>query len=259
MDTIDWRAFPPRLIAALMFFTRLPLPDALARRAAAHEGLDRAAPVVGLAGLVIGLIVALVWWIASGLFPAPVAAGIAIGAGFLLTGGLHEDGLADTADGLGAGKDRERTLEIMRDSRIGTFGAAALVFSLALRWAALASLSVGAGMLALMIAHGAARSAIALALRHSSYARKEGTGSLVAAGNSDAEFAAALGVGAAIAVILGGFTGLAAAGIGLGAAAIVLAVSHRRLSGYTGDTLGAMEQAAEIAILVALAGFWSLA
>ncbi|GIL02926.1 MAG: adenosylcobinamide-GDP ribazoletransferase [Alphaproteobacteria bacterium] len=247
-----------RLLAALQFFTRLPLPAALSRHADHDAPLSRAAPVFGLAGLVIGLVVALVWLVAASLLPAGVAAGMAIGAGMLLTGALHEDGLADCADGLGAPRSREAALAIMRDSRVGTFGVIALVLSVGLRWAALASLAVGAGALALIIAHALARAAITPALRFSTYVRPQGAGSLVADGISTNELATALGVALVIALVCGGLGGVVAALAGLGAALVALLAFERRIGGYTGDALGGMEQIAEIAVLVMLAGMWSL-
>jgi adenosylcobinamide-GDP ribazoletransferase len=175
----------------------------------------------------------------------------------LLTGALHEDGLTDCADAFGATRNRERALEILRDSRIGVFGAAALVFSILLRWAAIASLSLGAGVAALLIAHAVSRAAIALGPGLTQYARSEGTGALVAGGIDRLHLLLTLAVAVAIAILFGGWAGLFAALVGTLAAALMLAYAQARIGGYTGDVLGAMQQVAEIAILCVLAGQWA--
>jgi len=245
-----------RFLAALQFFIRLPLPEIIARHADHEAGLNRAATHFPLVGLAIGIAVAIVWAVAASLLPSIIAAGLALAAGMALTGGLHEDGLADCADGLGGGDTKEKALEIMRDSAIGTFGAAALIFSIGLRWAALTALSTSAGISALIIAHAVARGAIAIALRYATYARPEGTGKLVADGISSTELAIAVGISIAVGLLFGGMAGIAAGIIGFAAAALMLAIFRRRIGGYTGDALGAMEQMAEIAVLIALSGFW---
>src|SRR5947209_85864 len=130
------------LAASLRFYTRLPLPG-LAREADPHAMPDfsRSAPLVPIAGALIGLVGALVLALAANLGLAPLpAATIAIGCLVLITGAMHEDGLADLCDGFGGGSTPERKLEIMSDSRLGTYGAAALVLSLLLRIGTLAGL-----------------------------------------------------------------------------------------------------------------------
>src|SRR5215469_4222063 len=144
------------LIVALGFYTRLPFPH---ERANAGADLARASWAAPLAGAVVGAIGALAYALAhaAGLGPLP-AAGLTIVATLIVTGALHEDGLADTADAFGAGATPQTRLDIMRDSRIGTFGACALILSIGLRWVALASL-VGPmrAAAALIAAHVAAR------------------------------------------------------------------------------------------------------
>ena len=146
---------------AFVFLTRLPLPRL--REPVAPVGLALwAAPLVGV---VIGAGMAVVWTVAhtAGL-TAPVAAGLALGTGLLLTGGLHEDGLADVADGFWGSHRRERRLEILRDSRLGTYGALALILILGLRWAALSGASVPDGALALLVAPALGRATLPLTL-----------------------------------------------------------------------------------------------
>ena len=163
------------IIKALQFFTRLPLPARIASLADHSTGLEQSTRHFPVAGIAIGLLLAALFLLLSGVLPPVLASGLTIAAGMALTGALHEDGLADCADGLGGsnGSERasERALEIMKDSRIGAFGAAALIFSIGLRWAALASLAPVTGALALIICHSAARGSIAIALATSTYAR----------------------------------------------------------------------------------------
>lgn len=246
-----------KLAHAFGFFTRLMLPDPIWRHAAPWR-LDQCARWFPACGLLIGLVPALCWLVAAHWLPPVIAAGLAIASAIALTGALHEDGLSDTADGLFGTHSRERALEIMRDSSIGTYGAAALFFSIGLRWAALATLAPWAGAAALLIAHVVARGSIALALNLSPYARKNGTGALVSHGISRAELARTLVIAVLIAALFGGWSGLLAALAGIAAAAFLHWRIASRLGGYTGDTLGAMEQVCEITILVVLAGSWSL-
>src|ERR1043166_3725759 len=141
---------------ALAFYTRLPLPVS---SAIAGEDLARASWAAPVVGAVVGTVGALAYGLvhAVGLEPL-AAAGVALVTTLVLTGALHEDGLADTADAFGAGATPEARLAIMRDSRIGAFGACALILSLGLRWAALASITGPMrAAAALIAAHAAAR------------------------------------------------------------------------------------------------------
>src|SRR5260370_12044026 len=123
----------------ILFVTRLPVPHSAPVDSGDVAHASWAFPV---AGALVGSAGALTYAIASGIrLPPALAAALALGATLLITGCLHEDGLADTADGLGGGRDRARKLEIMRDSRLGTYGACALMMSLLLRWTALAAMA----------------------------------------------------------------------------------------------------------------------
>src|ERR1700735_436557 len=150
-----------QLVVGFIFLTRLRLPALSAWPADAVARAAWAFPVVGAAVGVLGGGVAL---IASRLgLPIPAASLLGLGATILATGALHEDGLADSADGLGGGQTRERKLEIMRDSRIGSYGAIALFISLGLRWAAVAALlggAAGAVLGALVAAHALSRAGL---------------------------------------------------------------------------------------------------
>lgn len=242
---------------AIAFFTRLPVSTSGSSHQHADRSLVDCIPFFPVTGLLIGFVSGAVWALSSLIFPSAISAGLAIAAGILVTGALHEDGLADCADGLGGTSDRSRALEIMRDSRIGTYGAIALILSVGLRWAALASLPVNAGFAALMIVHAVSRTSIVTAMVTSQYARPKGLGSMAQGEASTADIAIAYGVAAILALILGGLGGVTASVIGLGAGWLFLQYLKIRLGGYTGDGLGAIQQVSEIAILSVLAGFWS--
>jgi adenosylcobinamide-GDP ribazoletransferase len=244
------------LICAIQFLTRLPTPR-LARFE--PDWITRAARYFPLAGQLVGLISAGVWLAARDIWPALPAAVLAIAAGVLATGGFHEDGLADTADGLGGGQTRERRLEIMKDSRLGAFGALALGLSLFLKIALLAGMAPWAGALALVVAHGGARAAAVLVMAALPYAGDEAAAKIKPVPQGVKVWEAAL------AALLGGwpilFLGLPQAMLGIilaGAAAGAMAWLARRLiGGVTGDVLGAVEQLAEIALLMAAAAAWA--
>ena len=231
------------LPAAFVLLTRLPVARSVQVRASGVW----AYPIVGV---VVGIIGAVAYWLVHWLgLPPPVAAICAIAAGVLATGALHEDGLADAADGLGGGANVARKLEIMRDSRIGSFGALALMLSLGLRIAALSALAdparVGNALIAAGVLGRGAMIGMMLALPP---ARTDG----MAASLGPVPLApAAIGlcIASACALLPHGARALLAAAL---AAAIMVWLARRQIGGYTGDILGATEQAAECAVLVAM-------
>ena len=236
------------LSAAILFLTRLPLP----RHAPEDGAVARGAWAFPLAGFVVGLIAAVVYAIAHALvlFPWPPAA-LAIAATLLVTGCLHEDGLADTADGFGGGDTRARKLDIMRDSRIGTYGVCALAISLLIRTDAIASLTeTGLVAAALIAAHSGGRAAMAAVMFFLPPARSDGL-SFTAGQPSAARAALAAGIGFLIVLFC---LGPAHAVVAVIVVAIVIALvawlSLRQIGGQTGDVLGAVEQVSEIAILL---------
>lgn len=239
---------------AASFLTRLPLPDpgyvpgglAPAMRAFPLVGLGLGGLAGGLGALVLAVL------------PPWPAALVTVLALVLLTGALHEDGLADLADGLGARGDRARRLEVMRDSRIGAYGVLALLFSVGLRAAALASLPGGWTMVGAVAAAAAlSRALIPAVMQILPPARPDGLGA--GAGTPDAGVAAAAAGLGLLAAILGlGLGGaLAAAALALLLALAVALVARRAIGGHTGDVLGAVQQAAEIGILLAAAMVWA--
>ena len=236
----------PDLLSAFALLTRLPLPD--------HRGTGAASAwawtVVGAGmGAILAATASLALWL--GLTPGVVAA-VTLALGAMMTGGLHEDGLSDTADGLFGGWTRERRLEIMKDSRVGSYGVLALVLVTLARWSALASLLAAGQVLALIAVGALSRAPMAMIMAALPNAR--GSGLAHATGRPSA--ARAL-IGAALALacafLFAGWTALPM----LAAVALVtlwLARSARqRIGGQTGDILGAAQQLAEAACLAVLA------
>jgi len=242
------------LKTAIVFSTRLPLP-----RAAPISGADspqgllaHAAWAFPIAGIVVGAIGAAVYALAhrAGL-PAWPAAALTIAATLAATGCLHEDGLADTADGFGGGKTREQKLDIMRDSRIGTYGVCALALSILLRASALASLADPALVAAALIAaHGAARATLPLFMFFVPPARSDG---LAFAVGRPPEIRVAVAAVLGILILIGGLgfmRGIEAVILLLIVIALMTRLSFKQIGGQTGDVLGALEQVSEIVILL---------
>jgi len=236
-------------LAATAFFTRLPVDP----RAAGDWRLADSAWAFPLVGAGIGGAAAFALLLAQliGLASWPAAL-LSMLAGIAMTGALHEDGLADTADGFFGGRDREEKLAILRDSRQGTYGVVAIVLSVLLRAAALAGIgdAIHAG-LALIAAHAVSRAALPAAMMGLTPARPDGLGATAGTPRAGGAIAAAL-IGAAIA--------LAALGPVRGAVALCLTgvivfamakLARRQIGGYTGDVLGAFQQVGEIVILLA--------
>jgi adenosylcobinamide-GDP ribazoletransferase len=245
------RGFLTGLALAVTFLTTLPM----ARPACNAGRLADAAWAFPLVGAGIGALAGFTFLLAQALRLGDwLAALLAVLAGIALTGALHEDGLADTADGLIGGRDREHALAIMRDSRNGTFGVLAIVLSVLLRAAALVAIADAAQAgLALIAAHAASRAGLPIAMRVMMPARAEGLGA--SAGRPHASCAVLAGtIGALISLAaLGPRRGAIALGI-LGAAVFGAGLlAQRRIGGYTGDILGAFQQIAEIAMLLTAA------
>ena len=210
----------------------------------------------------VGALGALGYALAAALgLPPMMAATVAVATQVVATGALHEDGLADIADGFGGGAGRARKLEIMRDSRVGTYGAATLALALVMRVAAFAALAEpGAVMVAAITAGALSRAAVVAVMRVLDPARSDGLGA--AAGRPDERtVAAALAIAAGLALVLllpagPGVVGAALVGAAVGASGLAW-LAHRQIGGQTGDVLGAAQQAAEIttlALIVAASG-----
>lgn len=232
-------------LGAIAFLTRVPARARVVR----PDDLARSVPWFPAVGFLVGVAVGGGYALAVQLVPPLAAAALALGAGLLLTGAFHEDGLGDVADAFGGGRDRDDVVRILHDPRQGTFGVAAISLSLLVRAAALASLGPWAGMAAAAAAHSLSRAA-AMGLMGVAPPAADGLG---------AAYVASLNKGAASAGVVSGL-GLAAAAVGawvfpaaglaaLGAV-VVGGLAVRKLGGISGDVLGATQQVAEGLVLL---------
>ncbi|MBK8160346.1 MAG: adenosylcobinamide-GDP ribazoletransferase [Rhodospirillaceae bacterium] len=245
--SLPWLGWLRDFWLVLGFFTRLPVVSVTGH-------LGEAARAFPLAGLVVGLIGAFVYFVAmeiglSGL----LAALLAVAATGIVTGALHEDGWADVCDALGARGGVEKRLEILRDSRLGSFGGLALIFATSIKVAAIANL--GAPELvagALVAAHTLARGVLPLVMARMTLARSNG---LAADAGRSTQSAAnwSLIIALLIAVlVVAPIAALVALLAALAATWAVAKLAQKKFGGYTGDVLGAVEQVAEMAILINL-------
>ncbi|WP_425098481.1 adenosylcobinamide-GDP ribazoletransferase [Tropicibacter sp. S64] len=239
-------------LLAVQFLTRIPVPRDLEF---SDDLLVRATKYYPAVGLCVGVIGAAVLWIGGTVVPQPVAVLLSMAATILVTGAFHEDGLADAADGLGGGLTRDKALSIMRDSRIGTYGAVTLGMTLALKAAMLMTLpEVTAGAL-LIAGHAISRMAVVHVIATTDYAREHGAKFTVPTVTPE-------GYRVALAWSVAVLIGLAFA-IGLVSALLVFVgatlcgqafrlIYLRKLGGYTGDCLGGTQQIAEAGALLAV-------
>lgn len=250
---------------ALQFLTRLPVP-----RWVGHEPgwLNRCVRYFPMVGVLVGAFGAVVMLVASRWWPPTIAAVLAVTATVWLTGAFHEDGLADTFDALGGAVPRDRALAIMKDSRIGTYGATALVLVLGLRVALIATLLQRGAVfasIALIGAHVAGRGCAVALMATLSYAGDAEHAKAKPLATAVPGASAVGGVVMGLLVVAGlGATGLAGdivrwIAVVICAMFVLLAMRAwlaARLGGYTGDTLGATEQLTEASVLMALAAAW---
>ena len=238
---------------ATTFLTRVPLGARALDEDGADATLARAVPWFGVVGALVGGATALVYAAAHWALPATSAACIAVASAVVLTGAFHEDGLADCADALWGGYDRERRLAILKDSRHGTFGVAALVLALALRIALVSSLRPRDAAGALVAAGALGRGAAVALMATTAPARADGLGASYVRALRRRDVVIALVLAAALGV--GGLAGWAAvaAPAALVAALVVRRLAIVKLGGLVGDALGAAEQLAELATLAVAA------
>lgn len=246
---------------ALQFFTRTPVPKWVGFE---PEWLHQSARHFSLVGIFVGGVAAAVLWVLSWVLPLPVAVLMSMASTMWLTGGFHEDGWADTCDGLGGTVSRERALEIMKDSRIGAYGAMGLLMMLALKASALASLPVVWGCAALLLGHAASRAASTALIRFLPYA-------------GDIEHAKAKPLAQRLSpaglLVSCAWVSLVATALVLNHAPWCVPVAaglsmtvlgawwsarwfRRRLGGVTGDTLGAAQQLTEVLLLLTWSAVW---
>lgn len=236
---------------AVTFLTRLPIRPL---EAVHPEQLLRAQRVLPLVGAVIGVAIGSIYAALTSLgAPGLASAAIALGIGAAITGALHEDGLADIADGFGGGRDRDAKLEIMRDSRLGTYGALITIVSFTTKASALSALSGVVAVAGLAACHALARGGLSAMAVSLPFARKDGLAATAGRPSLATAVTSALLALAIAFIALPWFVAIVAAG---GAALSVVAVrslARRQIGGQTGDVLGAAEQIAEAVVLLILA------
>lgn len=238
-------------LGAVGFFTRLPVPGWVGHSAAALSRCARYFPAVGL---LVGGIGALVYWLALHLWPQPVAVLLSMAATLYATGAFHEDGLSDTADGLGGGWDKARILAIMKDSRVGSYGVVALVLALLGKFALLSGIDAALVPAALLAGHAVSRFGATLIMATLDYARDDESSKSRPATHRPSLASLLLAAGFALLPLLLLPLAKALAGIVLAAlAATWLAAKFQRwLGGYTGDCLGAVQQVTEVLFYLGL-------
>jgi adenosylcobinamide-GDP ribazoletransferase len=247
----QWRLF----CVALQFFTRIPVPEI---PDFSTDMLNASVRYFPLVGILVGVISALALWLSAHIFPMSIAALVAIAISMLVTGAFHEDGLADTFDALGGAVSSERALEIMKDSRLGTYGTAALLMSQLLRWQALAFLPLNSGILVLIASHAMARAGAVSLMASLPYVRDADASKSkpIAQGLSSAVLMLVILFGLFPALVIGivhkQMWPMMLAGL-LAVITIRIYCAYwfkKRIGGYTGDTLGCAEQFGEIAFLL---------
>lgn len=241
---------------ALRFMTIVPVPSSDA--ATAPDWLSRCVKYFPAVGIGIGAASAVMLLLAGAIWGPVIAALLAVATSIVVTGALHEDGLADTADGFGGGRSVEKRLAIMKDSRIGAYGTLALAFGVALRVTALAEMPLWSGAAALIAAHAAARITPAFAMNALLYA---GDTAAMKVSYTDAPVSAN-DIRLALIVVVCALVPLAFISIlsvtsglllGAGLATAIALWARRLIGGYTGDVLGAIEQMFEIGFLLGVA------
>jgi adenosylcobinamide-GDP ribazoletransferase len=240
---------------ALQFFTRMPIPRWVGFEPSWLHQSSRYFPLVGC---VVAAIAAAVYAAAALILPAPVAAVLSTAASTYITGAFHEDGFADACDGFGGGLTPERVLEIMKDSRVGAYGAIGIACMLGLKCTTLAMLPPASAIAALFLAHPLSRLAATSLIWRMEYARAEGKAKPMAQQMSGREFgiAALTALLPAALLAISGAVSLTMIGASLLAAALATIwfarLFQRRIGGYTGDCLGAVQQLAEVAIYLTI-------
>ena len=247
------------LAAAFILLTRIPIPWARLNptNPELKPNINRSLWAFPLVGFCVSVIGAMVFTFSLALhLPSLLAAALAILAMIFTTGGYHEDGLADVADGFGGGREKDRKLEIMRDSWVGTYGIIALVMSLVLRVITLGYMSLSLAIAALLVTGALSRFWMLCTLKAMAPARK--AGSSAAAGipqNHHILIAAAFSLGVCFLLLPVTYV-FPVIAVAFVAFLVVSLISHQQIGGHTGDVLGTVQQVTEIAILICVLSLW---
>ncbi len=244
--------FFTELPLAISFLTILPVID---QGPASEETVAASFAWFPIVGFLIGLALAGEDWILAHVFAQVIRSVLIIVSLTVITGAVHLDGLADTADALGAGRDRTRALDILRDSRVGTFGASAIFFDLALKILALSTLAGHRRYAALIVAPMLARWAMLLVARGLPYLRASGSGSTLLNGTVSGARTAVVAIFTIVVMLmLGALRPIAlATAVAIAIVFTMRAFYRRWLGGVTGDLIGACGELVEIAVLVTMA------
>lgn len=237
---------------ALMFFTRIPLPLPQFQ----ERDLNGCVQYFPLVGALVGAVAALVFWLAAQGLPITLAVLLSMGATIYLTGAFHEDGLADSADGLGGGWEREQVLTIMQDSRIGSYGVISLCMVLLGKWQLLSATPAVLLPAVMVCGHALSRFAAVLVIFRQTYVRATGKSKPLATRLARGQLLQAALFGVSPLVLLAACVPAWLVLLGLVPVVIVWfwfsRLLSRRLGGYTGDCLGAMQQVAELAFYLGI-------
>ncbi len=240
-------------ILAIQFLTRIPLNIAIETE---EDSFAKSVLWFPAAGILIGAFCAAVYWLASQLLEGIFPVVCAVLANVCITGGLHVDGLADTCDGIFSARKRERMLEIMKDSRIGTNGTLAVVFDILMRIGILTAIPTDKLLWVLLAAPVASRALLPLIMKLSVYARAEGMGGLFLGKQRWGRTLTAFLTGIVISGIILKLAGLVSFAAALGTALLFKQYIYGKLQGMTGDTIGATNEIAEMVFLLAAACLW---
>ena len=233
------------LRGAVTLLTRIPVGSKVIDQSEV-AGSVRWFPLVGA---LIGLVVGTTYGLLAQSLPSVVAGVLAVLVGVMLTGGLHEDGLGDTADALGGGKDAADAARILKDPRQGTFGVLAIAGALFLRATALGSMSPMDGVAMAVAAHLFGRTAVVVAMRfHRSIG--DGLGARYSSVVTYSDVVVALGLGLGLGAAVSGIWVLASLAIALAAVVLAGRIASKKLGGLSGDGLGAIEQVTESGVFV---------
>ena len=251
-------------LVAVQFLTRLPVPHLTGFQA---SWLSESARFFPLVGALVGVIGVAIWWLCGLFFPPLVAVGLMMSASLLLTGAFHEDGFADVCDGFGGGRTRDAVLAIMKDSRIGAYGAIGIAMMLGLKWSVLVSLPYAAFPIVVVGAHVLSRWCAISLIWRLPYVRADAEAKSKPLANSlsgaDWLLSGVLGAIALLPALWlvdpaarSGLAPVLLAAPALSGIATALAAGYfkGRIGGYTGDCLGAAQQLAELSFLLAALG-----
>lgn len=242
-----------RFLAAFRFFTVIPVPGTLGT---GEEDLAGCVPYIPVVGLLIGAMAGLAGWALPIVAPPAVASALLIALLIRISGGLHMDGLADTADGFYGTRRKERILEIMKDSRIGSMGAVAIGLALLLKFAGLTSMSAEHLWRVAVLMPLAGRCLIVVQLAVLPYARSEGLATLFYRRSHRWDALWAILVLIVASYLLLQWHGVIAAGVCLLGALLFCRLCRSKIGGATGDTFGALCEIGETLMVLSLTFRW---